>query len=444
MSSRVWSIVIFAVVVAAIAGGAYYYKQGAAERAAAKAGGPGGRPGGGRPEGPGARIITVDVATAEKGTIRERLLLTGALKPKEQVDVTPKSTGRVEKIHVHVGDVVNAGDLIAELERDELEQQVRRAEAAIEVARAALAQRKAEMANAATMLARAEQLRQEGLISPQDYEMQKTQADVVRSQVNLSEAQLRQSEAELKELRIRFDQTLIYAPIHGQVALRYVDVGALMGPTTPLVRVVNLRTMVTAANVPERDVGKLRVGNAAQVRVDAFGSQVFSGRVARIAPVLDAATRSGSIEIEIPNPGSLLKAEMFARVELDLATTRDATLIPREALVYRGTQPGVYLVKESRPEFRAIETGLTEEGKVEVLANLEPGTEIVGQGSTMIGEGDQIRFLGRGNRGQGPEAAPANRADSAGASPSSASRRDVHDVARAPGAGVPPAAAAAQ
>ena len=152
--------------------------------------------------------------------------------------------------------------------------------------------------------------------------------------------------------------------------------------------------MVTATNVPEREVGKLRIGNQAVVHVDSFGERGFTGRVARISPVLDAATRSATIEIEIPNPGNLLKAEMFARVELDLGSTRDAVLLPREALVYRGSQPGVYLIKGDQPEFRPIETGLTEEGKIEVLANLTPGTEVVGRGSTMIGEGDRIRVSG--------------------------------------------------
>lgn len=396
---KVFVAVLAAVLVAA---GAYYYKQSAGDGAGGRSAGPPG----GRGRGPRVRTITVRPVKAETGQIRERLLLTGSLKPKEQVDVTPKSTGRVERIHVHVGDRVRVGDLIAELERDELEQQVRRAEAAIEVTRASLAQRRAELANAEAVLGRAEKLRAGGLIAPQDYEMQKTQAAVVRSQVKLSEAQVRQAEAELRELKIRLEQTRIYAPIRGQVAARYVDVGALVSPNTPIVKIVNLQTLITSANVPEREVGKLRVGNRALVRVDAFRDRGFTGRVARIAPVLDAATRSANIEIEIPNPGSLLKAEMFARVELDLGTTREAVLIPREALVYRGTQAGVYLIKGDRPEFQPIETGLAQGDKVEVLANLAPGTEIVGQGAAMLSEGDRIRIAGRGPRG-GPGGRPA-------------------------------------
>jgi RND family efflux transporter MFP subunit len=379
-------------VAVAVGFGAYFYKQSAETEVTGPGGG---RPGGGGPGGgPRVRTVTVDAVTAERGSINERLLLTGALKPKELVNVTPKSTGRVQVIHQHIGDPVKVGDLIAELELDEIEQQVNRAEAAIQVSKASVAQRKAELANVEAQLGRADKLSDDGLISPQDFETLKTQSEVVRAQVTLAEAQMEQASAELRELTIRLEQTRIYAPIDGIVALRYVDVGALLGPSTPIVQIVNLQTMVTAANVPEREVGKLRVGNRAVVHVDSFGDRGFNGRVARISPVLDAATRSASIEIEIANPGNLLKAEMFARVELDLASTREAVLLPREALVYRGSQPGVYLIKNDRPEFRPIETGLTEQGKIEVLANLAPGTEVVGRGSTMIAEGDRIRVSG--------------------------------------------------
>jgi RND family efflux transporter MFP subunit len=342
------------------------------------------------------RQVTVNLVKAEKGVLNEKILITGALKPKEQVDVTFKATGRVEKIHVHIGDSVKVGDLIAELEQDELRQQVNRAKAALSVSQASLTQREAELSNAEAELARALKLQQDGLISIQDFEARKTSTEVVRAQVSLARAQREQAQAELRELNIRLSQTKVYSPISGQIAQRYVDVGALMSPTNPIVRVVNLSTLVTAANVPEREVGKLRVGNKATVHVDAFGSQAFYGRIARIAPVLDAATRSAMIEIEIPNPGGLLKAEMFARVELDLASTREAVLIPREALVYRGQQPGVYLLDNKRPMFRPIETGLTQGDKVEVLANLEAGRVVVGRGSSMISEGDRIVVAGEG------------------------------------------------
>jgi len=82
-----------------------------------------------------------------------------------------------------------------------------------------------------------------------------------------------------------------------------------------------------------------------------------------------------------------------------LASTRQAVLIPREALVYRGQQPGVYVLMSNRPAFRPIETGLTQGDSVEVLGNLEAGTEIITRGATMLTEGDQIQIAGGGRKG---------------------------------------------
>lgn len=341
-----------------------------------------------------SRVVSVEVDKARSGTVRQEVLLTGSLKPKEQVDVVAKATGRLVRLLVHVGDRVNAGDLIAELEDDEVEQQVNRAIAAQAVAAASAAQREAELSNAKSDLNRQQSLFDEGLISRRDLEAQQTAMQVVQSQLQLARAQERQAQAELNELKIQLQQTRIYAPMAGSVARRYVDPGALLGPSTPIINLVNLSVMVTVANVPERDIGNIRVGNTAIVKVDAFGGEDFQGRVVRISPVLDAATRSASVEVEIPNRDGRLKAEMFARVMLDLATFRESVLIPREALVYRGQQPGVYIPKGNQAEFRPIETGLTQGEQVEVLANLLPGTSIVTSGATMLGEGDEIRVAG--------------------------------------------------
>ena len=354
------------------------------------------RPGGAA----GARVVSVSVGHPRTGSVREEILMTGALKPKEQVDVMAKATGRIEQLAVQVGDYVQKGAMIAVLEDDELQQQVKRAEAQQAVARASFAQRQAELGNAKAEVERARVLHDEKLVPAQEYDTRRTAYEVVQAQVRLARAQEEQAQAELNELKIRMQQTRIAAPMAGWVGRRHVDIGALVNPANAIVTLVNLSTMVTHANVPEREMGRLRVGHAASVVVDAFGERKFAGRIARISPVLDAATRTAQVEIEIANPQAELKSEMFARVMLDLASTREAILIPREALVYRGQQPGVYVVEAKRPIFRTIETGLTQGDDVEVLSQLDPGTTIITRGATMVTDGTQISIAGeRGERG---------------------------------------------
>lgn len=358
------------------------------------------------------RIITVSVAEARTGQVRQEILLTGSLRPKEQVDVTAKATGRVERLTYQLGDFVRRGALIAELEDDELQQQVSRARAALLVVNASTKQRMAELENSKANFVRAGNLMKEGLLPRSDYESRRTAYEVVQAQLELSKAQEGQARAELRELEIRVEQTRIYAPMDGYVSRRHVDQGALVNPSTPILTLVNMATMVTMASVPEQEVGKLRVGARARVEVDAFGDQTFDGRVARIAPVLDAATRSATVEVEIPNPDNRLKAEMFARVTLDLGSTRSAVLIPREGLVYRGSQPGVFLAERGRSTFRAIETGQTIGGDVEVLAHLAPGARIVTRGSAMLREGDQLKVVD-GEGGGGTRSAGSRKQDAA-------------------------------
>ena len=339
------------------------------------------------------RVISVNVVEARDGRVRDRVEITGALKPKEQVDVSSKVTGRIIQIAGEVGSYVRRGDSIASLEDSELVQQVRRATAAQAVVSATLQQRRAELGSAKADVDRAKLLLDSGLIARQDYDAKVTNYRVFQAQVALTEAQGEQAAAELRTLNIQQEQMRIKAPISGFVAQRYVDVGAVVSPTTPIVRLVNLSTLVTVANVPERQVGKIRQGMRALVHVDAHSDTAFEGRVARIAPVLDPATRTAFVEIEIPNRSNLLRAEMFARVTLQLESLRKAVLIPRESLVYRGTQAGVFVVEESRPMFRPIETGSAEGQEVEVLGNLAAGAAVVSRGAAMVSEGDRIKIL---------------------------------------------------
>lgn len=358
-----------------------------------------------RAAGAPSRVVTVGTASVRVGHVREEILLTGALKPKEQVDITSKITGRVERIYIHVGDFVKRGQPIADLEDSELQQQVRRATATQKVVEATLAQRRAELANARADLDRAKQLLESGLLARQDYEAKQTSFRVFQAQIQLTEAQGEQAMAELNELKIRLEQMRIPSPMDGQIAERFVDAGAVVSPATPIARIVNLSTMITRANVPEREVSKLRIGNRALVRVDAFGERIFEGKVTRIGPVLDAATRSALVEVEIPNLDNGLRAEMFARVTLDLAGQRPALLVPRQALVYRGQQPGVYVLQEGRPVFREVDPGVLQGEEIEIAADLRPGMTVITRGATLVSDGVPVRIVGGDEAGANTTAA---------------------------------------
>lgn len=376
-----------------------------AQSAGGPAGGGGGNPSGRGPGGGpgGARAQVVQTGTVSTGRIAEKIELTGSLKPKEQVDVNPKMQGRIVRIVADVGQSVARGALLAEIEDDEIKQQIERSKAAIAVVDASIAQREAELRNAKTELDRKQKLVEEGLLSRIEIDSLDTRYRVAQSQLELARAQRRQSEAEQRELNIRQSQTRILSPISGVIARRHLDLGAMAGANTPVVTVVSISPMVIDAKASERDIARIRRGAAVRVTIDSLPGQGFSGRVMRISPLLDPQTRNGQVEIEIPNRGGALKGEMFSRIELDLGSQRETTLLPRDALVYRGEQPGVYLIESDTAKFHPVETGQTQDDKVEVLAGLKAGAVVITRGSNLLKDGDRVRVQPPGQGGPGTQ-----------------------------------------
>jgi RND family efflux transporter MFP subunit len=341
---------------------------------------------------PGGRAQPVEVAQTERTELSENVSLVGSLKAKEQVDVAPKVGGRLTELRVDLGDTVKAGQLIGRLEDDEIRQQVRRAEAALQVSQAGVAQREAELENLKMEAERNQSLERDGIISSQQAAQMQTQVRVAEAQVELSRAQMEESEAALEELRIRLSQSEIFSPISGVVARRYVDPGALLSANDPIVLVINLTRMVTVVNVPERQLVKIHVGDEATMAVDALGGEETTGRVVRISPLLDPQTRTAEVEIEIPNPTGRLKGEMFARVDLNLTLQREAIFVPREALVYRSAEPGVFIVDADVAQFQPVRMGATDGDRIEALEGLEPGQIIVTRGANLLQSGDRIQL----------------------------------------------------
>jgi len=341
--------------------------------------------------GPGGHAQPVEVAQAERTEVSENVSLVGSLRAKQQVDVAPKVGGRLVELRVDLGDSVRAGQLIGRLEDDEIRQQVRRAEAALQVSQAGVAQRQAELENLKLEAERYESLQRDGIVSSQQAQQIHTQVRVGEAQVELARAQTEEAEAALEELRIRLSQTEVFSPIAGVVARRYVDAGALLSANDPIVLVINLTRMVTVVNIPERQLVKIQVDDEATVAVDALGGEETKGRVVRISPLLDPQTRTAEVEIEIPNPTGRLKGEMFARVDLNLTLPREAIFVPREALVYRSAEPGVFVVDSEVAHFQPVRIGAADGDRIEAVEGLEPGQIIVTRGANLLQSGDRIQ-----------------------------------------------------
>lgn len=350
--------------------------------------------------------MTVELAPTSRADVSQTLTVVGNLIGEQTVAVVPKAAGRLENVFVKLGDSVSRGQRIAKIEDREILEQVKQAEAAFEVARATIRQREADLKFAETNLNRSQELFGRQLLPRQTLDDAEARHQAAVAQLELTRAQLTQSQARLDELRITLANTIISSPVNGFVARRNADAGAYVSQNAPVVDVVDIRTVRLVANIVEKDLRRIEAGEAARVEVDAFPGDTFNGRVARVAPVLDPATRTAQIEVEIPNPGNRLKPGMYARVNLIIEQRAQALTVPSNALVNIEGRRGVFLAQNNTAAFRPVDVGIEDAARVEVLSGIKDGDRVVTTGAGALQNGDRIIVAGQG-RGGAPGAGPA-------------------------------------
>ena len=185
---------------------------------------------------------------------------------------------------------------------------------------------------------------------------------------------------------------------------RSVDPGAFVSQNAPVVDVVDISRVRLVVNVVERDLKELQAGDVAKVEVDAFPGEMFQGRIARVAPVLDPATRTAPIEIEIPNPDFRLKPGMYARINLTVDEHTNVLVVPKTAVVDYASERGVWVPNDSdRAMFVPLKLGIESPDQFEVLDGLKEGAKFVNNGASAVRNNDQLLYAGQagGNGGRG-------------------------------------------
>jgi membrane fusion protein, multidrug efflux system len=422
-------VIIAVIVVAAGAGVAFYsgwFTKGDAAPATAATGGQGGQAGQGGQQGQGGRggfaggrggrggfaagrqPMTVELASARRSAIAQQVTVVGNLIGEATVSVAPRTAGRLQSVTVKLGDRVSRGQRIAQIEDFDIQEQVKQAVAAAEVSAATIRQREADLKRSETNLARSKSLFDRQLLPRQTLDDNESTYQASLAQLDLARAQNAQSKARLDELKITLGNTIITSPVTGFVSKRTVDPGAFVSQNAPIVEVVDISTVRLVANIVEKDLRQLKIGDAAHVEVDAFPGEEFIGRIARVSPILDPATRTAPIEIEIPNPSSRLKPGMYARVSITVDTKKEALVVPITALVDLGGRRGVFQpLPDNTAAFRVVQVGVETGDAAEIITGLQDGDRVITTGAAALRDGDRIllqngRGGGRRNGGANP------------------------------------------
>jgi cobalt-zinc-cadmium efflux system membrane fusion protein len=298
-------------------------------------------------------------------------------------------TGRVTRVFAKVGDKVAAGAPLFAMDASEFVQ----------------AQSDLVTAAAQVKLTEAAQARQQALFKDSGAalkDVQQSESDFATAEIALAAARNRlrvlgKSAAEVAQVergvadRGMTAETIVKAPIGGVITQKSVGVGqnlaslANNGGGTPAYSISDLSTVWLVGNLREADAPHARVGQAAEVRVDALPGKVFQAKVDYVSPMVDPATRRVTVRAQVANPGGELKPEMFATFDLITGAASSAIGVPEQAVIYEGDTARVWVSRGGRLlELRTIKTGQTVGGMVEVLSGLTAGETVVTGGSLFI------------------------------------------------------------
>ncbi|HEX6910540.1 MAG TPA: efflux RND transporter periplasmic adaptor subunit, partial [Longimicrobium sp.] len=195
---------------------------------------------------------------------------------------------------------------------------------------------------------------------------------------------------------------VVRAPASGVVTEKLVEVGAVVGAQTRLFTIAEVSTLVTRVGVSELDVGSLRTGQQARVMLDAYPGQRFEGRIRRIFPSADPATRLVPVEVALTGEAATAARPGFlARVGFALGQRDGVLLVPASAVVGQAGAQQVFVVVNGKAERRTVETGLSSEGRVEIVSGLRAGEAVVVTGSNNVRNNADVRVV------SGPGGAPA-------------------------------------
>lgn len=336
-------------------------------------GGPGGRsrgrggPGGFAPPagGGGGTSIPIQVVVASVRSISQYLETNGTLEAENDVDLVARTSGPIVELLVEEGMSVEKGQLLARIDAAELSAQ-------LEIARV-------NEAEAQLTLDRARKSFEAELISHEIYDQARSRVDVARAQTRSSEVHLAYTDVE--------------APFAGLIVERYIKNAQYVQNGTALFRISDFDPLQCPIQVPEKDLARLEVGQPAYLTVEAYRDDRFAAKVLRVSPIVDSATGTVKVTLEVSTEGKL-RPGMFASVYLETDRHEQALVVPKSALVLESIGDTVYLKVGDVARRREVRLGYDEAEVVEVVEGLSAGDEVIVLGQDSLSDGTPVYVLG--------------------------------------------------
>ncbi|MDR2338873.1 MAG: efflux RND transporter periplasmic adaptor subunit [Deltaproteobacteria bacterium] len=347
--------------------------------------------------------IYVELADASHGTMRNLSRYYGTLYAPNRFQLSAKVGGEVLEILKDIGDRLESGELVAVLDDEEYGLAKERAALSVGLAEAQLAEAKANLELAKNDMARQSNLSKKSIVTQSEYEAAENRLLQAEARLNVAASQLQSAINQLADAELRLSYTKVKAswPEDAEGGYRYVgqrlvDTGTLVVANTPILELVSLDPLLVVVEVMEKDYPKISVGMEAALAAEAYPGESFSGRVARVAPVLSADSRQARVELEVKNPGLRLKPGMFAEVVFVFeekqgvwSVAQDVPFRRHDGYVIFVADPATMTVEE-----RPVTLGLVEGDRVELVGSAPIDGPVVVLGQHLLTDGQAYRLPG--------------------------------------------------
>ncbi|MED1791652.1 efflux RND transporter periplasmic adaptor subunit [Brevibacillus nitrificans] len=369
-------------------------------------------------------VTPVQVEQVTTGTVSSEAGLTAKLAPSEEVQVTPKVSGKISSLPVKLGQYVTKGQVLFKIDEQDLSNAVQQAEAAYRVAQANLRQtnsssdqglvqaknglKQAEQALADAKLnqQRMQELFTQGAISSQQLEQANTQltnaqtsyanaqqslqAAQQKTGTQVSEASVNQSSVSLQNARNQLANATVVAPINGFISSVNGAVGQMAGQQ-PVVVIVNTNPLLVKANLSEADITKVKVGAAVKVNVQSTGKTI-DAKVSAVSPVMDSALKAYPIEVTIPNADNSLKSDMVVNISFPNASgeQKSSLVVSRKAVFEREGKQYVFKLEGDVAKQVEVTTGASTSDTIEIVSGVSAGDQVVVKGQTLLTDGSKV------------------------------------------------------
>ncbi len=338
----------------------------------------------------GSDPISYRTAEVQRGTVEVTVLASGAIEAKQLVSVGARVSGQVEKLAVTLGQKVKAGDLIAQIDAQEQENDLLKAKAALAQIEAQITAKSSGLHKAETALTRQTQLGASQLVSKEAIENAAAEVEVLKADLSALGAQKSSAEVTVAQSKLSLERATITAPIGGTVVAVVVQEGqtvsaAQSAPT--IVKIADLDTMIVKAEISEADVVRVKSGQSASFTILGDTAASFDAVVQGVAPAPTDLATSDTISsekaiyyngsLEVANPNGTLRIGMTAQVSIILDQAKDTLNIPVAALTEGPDGTTVQVLSQGALETRTVKTGLNDKVNVQILDGLTMGEAVV-------------------------------------------------------------------